>query len=235
MANVSATTLSSAPKAQARVAIIGLDPSSSAILRDCYKQFHIESVLLEREAAETQINRQKYEACVVRLDETAAPILSAVRTSKSNNRMVVYGICSTAQEALRFSQFGINAIFNDPIDRPNSLKVIRGTHLLVVHELRRYVRIPIVVPLQMNADGDRFGGSMHEISGGGMSLETRAPLKIGSNLEVSFGLPKLSELSLRSVVAWVRPDVHLVGLRFDPQEPNRFRVKNWIDQYLDIS
>ncbi len=222
------------PKAQARVALVGLDTYERTTLRDGFKQFSIDSLMLSHEEAIEHINRHKLEACVLRLNDDAPSILSAIRTSKSNNRMVVYGICATAQEALSFSHFGINAIFNDPIERQNALKVVRATHLLVLHELRRYVRIPIVSPLELAADGDRYHGSIHEISGGGMSLETRANLSIGQGVEVTFKLPNTQDLCLRAAVAWIRPDVRLVGLRFDPQEPNRFRVKNWIDQYLDI-
>jgi hypothetical protein len=58
---------------------------------------------------------------------------------------------------------------------------------------------------------------------------------IGQNVEVTFQLPGIEMLALRAVVAWVRRDQRLIGLRFDASEPNRFRVKNWIDQYLDIS
>lgn len=235
MVQASAVHQSTVPKVQARVALIGLDPGTATILRDGFKQFGIQTVILEQASAEDQINKQKYEACVVTLDDLATEVLAAVRKSKSNNRMVVYGICATAQEALHFSQFGINAIFNGPVDRPNALKVIRATHLLVVHELRRYVRIPMVCPLEVRTDGIDYRGSLHEISGGGMSLEISVPLTMGQNVDVSFRLPNIEALSLRAVVAWVRRDQHLIGLRFDPQEPNRFRVKNWIDQYLDIS
>lgn len=113
--------------------------------------------------------------------------------------------------------------------------MIRATHLLVVHELRRYVRIPMVCPLELKSEHQSYRGSLHEVSGGGMSLEISLALKMGQDVEVTFQLPTIETLSLRAVVAWVRPDQQLIGLRFDPQEPNRFRVKNWIDQYLDIS
>jgi PilZ domain len=235
MVQASAVKQSTVPKAHARVALIALAPSVVVTLRDGFKQFGIQTVFLEGSSAIEQINKQKFEACVVVLNDAATGVLSAVRKSKSNNRMVVYGICATAQEALQFSQFGINAIFNSPVDRQNSLKVIRATHLLVVHELRRYVRIPMVCPLELKFDHQTYNGSLHEISGGGMSLEASVPMKTGQDVEVTFQLPSIEVLSLRAVVAWVRADQKLVGLRFDAQEPNRFRVKNWIDQFLDIS
>jgi hypothetical protein len=235
MVRATAVQQSTVLKAQARVALIALAASVVTTLREGFKQFSIQTVVLDQASAEEQINKQKFEACVVVLDDAAPAVLSAVRKSKSNNRMVVYGICATAQEALQFSQFGINAIFNSPVDRAGALKVIRSTHLLVVHELRRYVRIPMVCPLELRCDNIGYRGSLHEISGGGMSLEAAVPLTMGQSVEVSFQLPSIEMLSLRAVVAWVRRDQRLIGLRFDAGEPNRFRVKNWIDQYLDIS
>jgi Tfp pilus assembly protein PilZ len=235
MSQASAVPQTTAPKAQARVALIGLAPNVVTILHEGFKQFSIQTVVLDQASAEEQINKQKFEACVVVLDDGAAAVLSAVRKSKSNNRMVVYGICATAQEALKYSQFGINAIFNSPVDRSGALKVIRGTHLLVVHELRRYVRIPMMCPLELKYEYQTYRGGLHEISGGGMSLETTVQFTIGQNVEVTFQLPGIEMLALRAVVAWVRRDQRLIGLRFDASEPNRFRVKNWIDQYLDIS
>src|SRR3954462_10912521 len=89
-----------APKAQARVALTGLAPNVATILYEGFKQVGIQTVVLEQSAAEEQINKQKFEACVLVLDEAAPAILGTVRKSKSNNRMVVYGICATAQEAL---------------------------------------------------------------------------------------------------------------------------------------
>lgn len=216
-----------------RVAVLGLEPATDVLLRDCFRQFGIESVPMSGNEAIARVAREKMEACVLRLDESANPILSVVRASPSNHRMVIYGICASAQQALRFSRFGINSIINDPVERQNVLRVIRATHLLVTHELRRYVRIPLVSEIAIISAAGRGRAVMQEISGGGLSAETTLPLSVEDSCDLLVELPNLPELKLASRVAWVRPDARLCGFRFDSQEVNRFRVKNWIDEYLE--
>ncbi len=241
MAPVPAPQKSGGPKALAFVALIGLDEKSNTMLRDSFKQFGIETAAFAPEDAPIRFKKEKYEACVVHLGPGIDKLLAQIRNSTNTQRMVIYGICGTAQEALRFSQFGINATFNDPLDRQNLLRVIRATHLLVLHELRRYVRIPMVTEVKVKCDYEVFKGSMIEVSGGGLSMEIKAPLKVGDLVETTFTLPshndKLpnhNDLTLRAVVAWMRPEAGTGGLRYEPMDPNRAEVKNWIDEYLDI-
>lgn len=235
MVPVPAPQKSGGPKALAFVALIGLDEKFNTMLRDSFKQFGIETGAFPQEDAALRFKKEKYEACVVQLDGGVEKLLSKIRSSPNTQRMVIYGICGTAQEALRFSQYGINATFNDPLDRQNLLRVIRATHLLVLHELRRYVRIPIVTEVVIKADHEIHRATMIEVSGGGLSMQVKAPLKIGDAVEVSFSLPNHNkELSLRSIVAWMRPDSGTGGVRYDPMDPIRAEVKDWIDDYLDI-
>jgi len=234
MVPVPAPQKSGGPKALAFVALIGLDDSFNGMLRDSFKQFGIETAAFSQEDAPARFKKEKYEACVLRLDGGVEGLLAKIRGSANTQRMVVYGICATAQEALRFSQFGINATFNDPVDRQNLLRVIRATHLLVLHELRRYVRIPMVTQVKIKADHEIYNATMIEVSGGGLSMQVKAPLKNGERVEVSFHLPNSKELSLHAIVAWMRPDFGTGGVRYEPMDPNRVEVKNWIDDYLDI-
>ena len=234
MAPVPAPQKSGGPKALAFVALIGLDEHSSTMLRDSFKQFGIETAAFDHEDAPVRFKKEKFEGCVVHLDAGVDKLLAKIRSSANTQRMVVYGICATAQEALRYSQYGINATFNDPVDRQNVLRVIRATHLLVLHELRRYVRIPIVSAVKIKVDHESYHATMIEVSGGGLSMQVNAPLKLGETVEVTFTLPNHKELTLRSIVAWMRPDFGTGGVRYEPMDPNRVEVKNWIDDYLDI-
>jgi hypothetical protein len=63
-----------------------------------------------------------------------------------------------------------------PVDRQAALKVVRATHLLVVHELRRYVRLPIVTEVELKIGKDRVRATSQEISAGGMSMQTSATM-----------------------------------------------------------
>ncbi len=235
MAPVPAPQKSGGPKALAFVALIGLNDSAAALLRDCFKQFGIETAAFKPDEAQARFKKEKFEAVVLRLRDDVESLLKNIRSSANTQRMVVYGICATAQEALRFSHYGVNAIFNDPLDRQNLLRVIRATHLLVLHELRRYVRIPIVAEVALRTDShQKYRATMIEISGGGMSMQTSADLTMGETVEVIFRLPKTNELSLRGNVAWIRKDAGTAGVRFEAMDPCRIDVKNWIDDYLDI-
>src|ERR1700675_1192610 len=130
----SSTSGTLSKKAVATVALIGLDEAVSGTLRECFKQFGIQTTSVGGGDAIQRLKREKFEACVLRLQEAGAEaILDAARNSPSNRRIVVYGICRNAQEALRLSRYGINAILTDPVERQSALRVVRATHLLVIN------------------------------------------------------------------------------------------------------
>ncbi|MGC2794430.1 MAG: PilZ domain-containing protein, partial [Candidatus Sulfotelmatobacter sp.] len=175
-------------KAAARVALVDLKESARALLNNCFRQFGIETVLLSSGAAE-RVRQEKFEACVVPLGTGAEAVMEAARTSPSNSRMVLYGLGGNAQEAMRYSKFGINAMFQEPLERASTLKLVRATHMLVLHEFRRYARIPIMTEVNVvSPDGTRLVASSLEVSSGGMSLKSSEDMPSGTNVEVSFSL-----------------------------------------------
>src|SRR5215475_16022352 len=149
---ISAPSTVHSGKIFAKAASVRIDPTCNAFLNDCFRPFGIRIVPVPGDPA-TTLHRQKFEACVLRLyDPEAERILSAVRNSTSNRPMVLYGIARNTKEALRYSNYGINAILDEPLDRQSVLKIVRATHLLVIHELRRYVRIPVVSQAEIEMD-----------------------------------------------------------------------------------
>ncbi len=220
-------------KVLARVASVGLSSTADGILADCFRQYGIQVVGLSGDPVQ-RLHREKFDACALRLDEHAEPILEAARTSRSNWQMVIYGICRTAQEALRYSRYSINAVFDWPVERQNALRVVRATHLLVLHEFRRYVRIPIVADIRMKAEGTEFRGMTHELSAGGLSLSCKHKLSTGQPASVSFELPGMAaQVNIRGTVCWTRPAEGLAGFRFDAADEARFHVRQWIDDFID--
>ncbi|HET9839084.1 MAG TPA: PilZ domain-containing protein [Candidatus Angelobacter sp.] len=222
-------------KITARTASIHIDPACNAFLGDCFRQFGISIVPLEGDPVAV-LNRQKFEACVLRLyDPDADRILKAARGSSSNRRMVIYGIARNTQEALRYSGYGINAVLDEPLDRQSVLKIVRATHLLVIHELRRYVRIPVVSQAEVDT-GNRVNATVTtvEVSSGGLSVHSNAPLPKSDPIRLLLSLPGLEKLNVRAFVCWYRENEKLYGLRFDPGDERRLRIRGWIDQYLEI-
>jgi len=217
-------------KASARTALVGLQEPVRAMLSECFRQFGIEAVTITSNAAE-RLAKEKFEACVLTLTDDVEPMMEAARGSRSNSRCVIYGVGGNAQQAMRFSKFGINAMFHGPLERRAALKLVRATRLLVQHEFRRYVRIPVMTEVSIVGDGRRVAASSIEISSGGMSLKSHEDFSKGVNVELSFALMTLPRLNLRGFVSWQKPKA--LGVRFDPHDERRHRIKTWIDSYLE--
>lgn len=222
-----------AKKAVATVALVDLEEAPAAILRDCFKQFGIQTAPLEGDAAQ-RLHRQKFEALALRLNDSAEAVLQAARTSPSNRRVVVYGISSDTKDTLRFSKYCINAVLPDPLERQATLKVVRATRLLVINELRIYVRVPILLELNIDTEGRRIKASTQEVSAGGMSLTLDQKLKVGQVVDVAFTLPDGQQVKVGATVCWLR-EPNLAGIRFEATDERRLAVRRWIDDYLGIS
>jgi len=218
-------------KGTARVALVDLKESDRSLLTECFRQFAIETVALAAQSLD-RLRQEKFEACVLKLAPGAEAVMDAARSSPSNSRLVLYGVGGSAQQAMRFSKYGINAMFEEPLERPAVLKLVRGTHLLVLHEFRRYARVPIMTEVTVViADGRRLSASSVDISSGGMSLKSSEDIPKGSNVEVSFSLLTLPRVIVRGVVTWKKS--RSFGVRFDAEDERRRRVKQWIDAYLE--
>ncbi len=228
-----ATTFAPAPisrKVAARAALVGLGEPERVLLSECFRQFGIETVVMTSNAAE-RLRKEKFEACVLTLADGAESVMESARASASNSRCIIYGVGGSAQEAMRYSKYGINAMFSEPLERPGALKLVRATRMLVVHEFRRYVRIPVMTEVQLIGDGRRVTTSSIEMSSGGMSVKSAEEFSNGAAVELSFALMTLPRVILRGVITWRKPKS--LGVRFDPTDERRLRVKTWIDSYLE--
>jgi CheY-like chemotaxis protein len=218
-------------KAAARVALVDLKESSRYLLTECFRQFGIETVMVTAGAVE-RLRQEKFEACVLTLAPGADKVMEAARTSPSNSRLVLYAIGGTAQDAISYSKYGINAMFQEPVERPAAMKLVRATHMLVLHEFRRYARVPIMTDVTVvSNDGHRLSASSVDVSSGGMSFKSAEDMPSGTNVEISFSLLTLPRVTVRGVVTWRK--TKSFGVRFDPSDDRRRKVKEWIDAYLE--
>jgi hypothetical protein len=234
MENVLAGQSSPVPptkKTAARAALVDLKDPARQTLSDCFRQFGVEAVVLTGDVG-GRLAREKFEACVLQLGGDAQPVMEAARMSPSNSRIVLYGIGGSAQDLMRFSKYGLNAIFNEPLERPAALKLVRATQMLVTHEFRRYIRIPVITQVSMSLPaGSRWTATSREISSGGMSLTSAEDVAPGLAVEVSFALLTLPRIWVRGTVTWRQGKSF--GVRFDPLDERRARIKSWIDGYLE--
>ncbi len=216
-------------KAAAKVALLGVDEASSAVLTECFRQFGIEARVIP--ANESKSVAATYPACVVPLTVGAEAVLRQIR--QSSHRTVVYVTCGSVGEAMRFSEFGINALFQTPVRKQEALQVVRATHLLVLKELRRYIRVPLVCSVTLETGTELLEGSSLEISAGGMSLALKGHVAVPQTVLTKFTLPGIGKVEMRSVICWMRQEDGTAALRFDPSDPRRNAVRRWIDEYLN--
>jgi hypothetical protein len=218
-------------KGTARVALVDLKDSARTLLTECFRQFGIETVQVSKTAVE-RLAQEKFEACVLSLAPGAEAMMEAARSSPSNSRLVLYGLGGNAKQAMKFSKYGINAMFQEPLERPTALKLVRATHMLVLHEFRRYARIPIMTEVTVvSPDGHRLSATSVDVSSGGMSLKSSEDMPTGSNVEVSFSLLTLPRVNIRGAVTWRKSKAF--GIRFDSADDRRQGIKRWIDGYLE--
>jgi DNA-binding response OmpR family regulator len=218
-------------KAVAKIALVDLNDNTRGTLSECFRQFGIETVVLDGDIPD-RLQREKYEACVLNLKPGAEAIMESARTSRSNSRMIIYGMGGSAQDAMRYSKYGINAVFHEPLERQSALKLVRATHTLVLHEFRRYVRIPVITEISVvTSDSRRFTATSQEISSGGMSMHSAEDVGMGQNLEISFALLTLPRIWVRGAVSWRKGKSF--GVRFDLADERRARIKEWIEAYLE--
>jgi hypothetical protein len=219
-------------KAICRAALVNLDDNNAAILRECFNQFRIHTVNLSLQDGKI-FDREKYDAAVLHLQPGCEALLTAVRQSPRNRSMMLYAIYTPGQDLRQFSSYAVNVMMKDPLDRQGALRTVRSTHLLVLHEFRRYVRVPVITEVQIEYEHDRYIGTSVEISGGGMSLQAKVPAKLGTAAAIYFSLPGADRLACNVTISWIDVGEGTLGVRFDPEDKRRVEIRNWIEGYLE--
>lgn len=227
------TSSTNTAKPSSRVALVNLSDADADLLTECFKPFQMQTRRIAQDAAAT-LRKEKFEGCVLRLaDAEAEAIVQGARESRSNRGIVLYGISSGILPAMKFSKYGINAVLSDPLERNNALKAVRATYLLALHEFRRYVRIPIAIPVTLRVDGRNITTLSQEVSGGGMSLEAPNLLEGKVRVDVTFELPGEAPVSMPAEICWRRPPSSTLGVRFNATDPRRQVVRDWIESYME--
>ena len=218
-------------KAVPRVALVQLDGSTIETLTKAFAQCRIQAVPVDEDFSK-RLGTEQFQGCVILLGDDAPAVLEAVRSSRSNHKMLIYGIVPRSVDVRRFSKFGINTLIESPVDRASAANIARSTSSLLLHELRRYVRIPLVIAVSIESSAGSLSGSSREVSGGGMSVQLVRPTPLSSKLRVSFTLPGKPPASIEAEVCW--QNSALVGLRFLDADPARQVVRGWINSFLGL-
>jgi len=216
--------------------MIGLTQDESKVFSDCCKQFEFQAVEIGHDS-QTRLQREKFEGVAVGLGEHGEETLESIRGSKSNQRVLIFAVCDNLRDAYPHARFGINATFERPLERSAVLKLLKAARLLILNEFRRYLRIPIVLPVAVETDSAKINASSCELSGGGMSITvppTAGKFRGGDRVGLSFTLPNSALSRMSAQVCWNKENEKMIGVRFDETAPDRVQVKSWIDEFLGI-
>jgi hypothetical protein len=213
------------------VALIGLDPQAEEVFQGAFSQFGIRTETLDGDPRPALAGRH-FDGCVLRLHADSLGLLESLRASKVNRNIAILGIADS--DAQPIAKLGLNAIIKSPVQRAEVVRAVQGTHLLILHELRRYVRVPIVLEVALDlGNGTRASGLTRDVSYGGLSISTWENIYPDADVETSFTLPDGSSVQVRGRVVW-RHNPELIGVRFAIDDQRRKGIRNWIDDYLEM-
>lgn len=211
------------------IALLGLDAATNEALRKAFIECGIKTLEIKDDFA-SLVAKHKFEGCALPLNERAPSILEAIRSSRSNSRMIVYGIGMQDLDMRPFSGYGVNAILDLPLDRGAAVRMARSTCALLLQELRRYVRIPLVTEVSIETVGKQVRGSSREISRGGMSVHLAGITPEQNKVRLAFTLPGTPLIRISAAVCWKKDSQ--IGLQFEDSDHSREIVKNWIESFL---
>ncbi|MCU1311436.1 MAG: hypothetical protein JWO20_2561 [Candidatus Angelobacter sp.] len=176
---------------------------------------------------EMDIDQIRCDAFVVRLGSHAREFLGSIRRSRLNRTAFVYGI-GEERAAIKSCRYAINSVLPDC--SPESIaKAVEKSHLLLSKQLRKFARIPLVIPVRLSCGDEAMISTTRDLTATGMSIELRGRKWDESRLEVSFVLPEAPLFTLESTLMWKVDQT--IGLEFSSTKEQK-RLKGWVDEYL---
>ena len=118
-----------------------------------------------------------------------------VRTSPSNQGVPILLLTGPdAGEAVRRG-FALGVTFY--MEKPLSAEKVRGLFSaasgMILQQRRRYVRLPVVVPVECTSESGPFQTRSVDLAQGGILLESSGGLSAGATVQVKFSLPGIRE------------------------------------------
>jgi len=168
---------------------------------------------------------RKINACVLPLNETAVGWLK-----KSSwflpRRTMIYGI-GGLKELTRFVDLGINVL----LETTSYLSIqaaVTATQPLLSRGIGTCARVPIAMPVRIEAEGRVLAGITKNVGSGGMAVELFRNVAVPQHIKLSFVLPGADLLSLSASPRWYSG--RLVGLRFQPSVHGK-TLSQWVHEY----
>jgi hypothetical protein len=173
-------------------------------------------------------------AFVIRLEPGAEASLSAIRANPEFEDTLIYAVGKPSDILnMHLADFDISVLLPD-LSAPSVAEAVQSTYQLLLHQLRRYARIPIVTAVQLGTGENCVHAISKNVSAGGISVvllssAAAAQIQADTVLQVSFSLPDSGRFHLSSVP--VMRSEKAASFQFIGS-PDQEELKDWIDKYL---
>ncbi len=217
----------------AAVAAIGIEPSSLEVLKTSWKMFGIDVHLVPYEGPASLMG-ETINAFIVRLDAGARPLLQKIRAFEKYQHTLIYGVGRDAVIA-ELAEFEISVLMPD-LSEESVVPAIQNTYQLLLNQMRRYARIPMVLPVKVTAGAFTMDAVSSNISAGGIRVCLTEPaeaqmmaLRDDGISQITFQAPHAARFHLPSTL--VRKSKNSVGFEFQVS-PDQQELKHWLDSHL---
>lgn len=213
--------------------MLSADEPLIAVVQDLANRIAIElHVVSQLPQAMGRIATKKYQAVLLdwRNDVAAAALMNAVRGSASNATDVVFAFVANGDHATQATRLGANFIVPQPFTVEAVGPYLRAGYGLMIHELRRYFRSPISIPIELRRhNGAHTSARTLNLSGGGLAIRSSTRLSVGEDVAATFQVPGTNlPASVNAIVCWA-DDSGRAGLRFSHLLPS---VAETLDTWL---
>jgi hypothetical protein len=159
----------------------------------------------------------------------ARPVLDVLQGSPSNKNAIVFAVASQHSIAMQALENRAHFVLQRPIDRPAITHTLYAAYDFMRGERRRYFRCAASLNVQLSSCGDIAQCLTINVSSNGLAINTGAPRKLGSAVDVSLQLPDGSIVEGNGLVIW--DDKHgKTGVHFHCKTPQmRIKLDHWLD------
>ena len=194
---------------------------------DSFESFNVSILTVHLGAGQGNTYRD-INACVLPLTETAVSTLMKASWF-APRRTVIYGI-GGAREATRFLALGINALLETRSDA-HIRAAVEATQSLLSRGVGACGRVPLTIPLRIDAQGKTLTGITKNVGYGGMAVHLTRNVALPDEITVNFMLPYAGSFSLTASPRWYSG--RLVGLRFEPSVHDE-ALRQWVHSFSSL-
>jgi hypothetical protein len=215
------------------LAAIGIETSALSDLQSAWKMFGVAVQVVPYEGLRS-LKDKPINAFVVRVNAGAKPVLQTIRSMDKYQHSLIYGVGFEA-DVLDLAGFEISVLMPD-LSEESAIEAIQNTYQLLLNQMRRHARIPMVVPVKVVAGAFTLQAVSRNISAGGIRISLTEPaeaqmvaLQADKISQISFDAPHAARFHLPSTL--VRKSKNSVGFEF-VNSPDQEALRSWLDRHL---